>query len=229
MNAADVMVSNVITVGPEARLQDVAHTLLTNRISAMPVVDAGGKLVGVVSEGDLMRRAEAGTGRHRPWWLAMLTGREVLAAEYVKEHSRKVSDVMTRKVVTASPDTPLRDIATLLEKNGIKRVPIMKDGKVVGIVSRANLLQALASGRDQTQAGAPSDTQIRESVVARLNVEPWSRPSLINVIVQDGTVELWGVVDSQVEKKAVRVAAEVTPGVRAVNDNLIIRPAESGV
>ena len=228
MKAADVMVSNVITVGPDACLRDVAQILLTNRISAVPVVGADGKILGIVSEGDLMRRAEAGTGRHRPWWLAMLTGREVLAAEYVREHSRKVTDVMTRKVMTAAPETPLHDIATLLEKNGIKRVPIVKGDKVVGIVSRANLLQALASFRSQLKGGAPSDTQIRESVVARLNVEPWSRPALINVIVQDGMVELWGVVDSQTEKKAVRVAAEVTPGVRAVNDNLIIRPAESG-
>jgi len=228
MKAADVMVSNVITVGPDACLRDVAQILLTNRISAVPVVGADGKILGIVSEGDLMRRVEAGTGRHRPWWLAMLTGREVLAAEYVKEHSRKVTDVMTRKVVTAAPETPLHDIATLLEKNGIKRVPIVENDKVVGIVSRANLLQALASVRSQIKGGAPSDTQIRESVVARLNVESWSRPALINVIVQDGMVELWGVVDSQTEKKAVRVAAEVTPGVRAVNDNLIIRPAESG-
>jgi len=228
MKAADVMVSNVITVGPDACLQEVAQILLTNWISAVPVVGADGKILGIVSEGDLMRRVESGTGRHRPWWLAMLTGREVLAAEYVKEHSRKVTDVMTRKVVTAAPETPLHDIATLLEKNGIKRVPIVENDKVVGIVSRANLLQALASVRSQIKGGAPSDTQIRESVVARLNVESWSRPALINVIVQDGMVELWGVVDSQTEKKAVRVAAEVTPGVRAVNDNLIIRPAESG-
>ena len=201
MKAADVMVSNVITVGPEACLRDVAHILLTNRISAVPVVGADGKILGIVSEGDLMRRAEAGTGRHRPWWLAMLTGREVLASEYVREHSRKVTDVMTRKVVTAAPETPLHDIATLLEKNGIKRVPIVENDKVVGIVSRANLLQALASARSQIAGGAPSDTQIRESVVARLNVEPWSRPALINVIVQDGMVELWGIVDCRPRRR----------------------------
>jgi CBS domain-containing protein len=229
MKAADVMVTNVITVGPEACVQDVAHLLLTNRISAVPVVGADGKILGIVSEGDLMRRAEAGTGRRRSWWLAMLTGREMLAAEYVKEHSRKVTDVMTRKVVTAAPETLLHDIATQLEKNGIKRVPVVKDGKLVGIVSRANLLQALAGMRKQIEGGAPNDPMIRENVVARLKAEPWARPLLINVIVQDGTVELWGVVDSQTEKKAVRVAAEVTPGVRAVNDNLIIRPAESGM
>lgn len=227
MNAADVMVTNVITVGPEASVQDVAHLLLTNRISAVPVVGPNRELLGIVSEGDLMRRAEAGTGRRRPWWLAVLTGREVLAGEYVKEHSRKVIDVMTDQVVTAAPDTPLQDIATLLEKNGIKRVPIVKDRKVVGIVSRANLLQALAS-LPTALANGPSDSAIRDDVMARLQAEPWTRPSLINVIVNEGTVELWGIVDSQTEKRAVQVAAEVTPGVRAINDNLLVRPAESG-
>src|SRR3974377_668888 len=228
MNAADVMVTNVITVGLCACLQDVAHLLLTNRISAVPVVDSDGKVVGIVSEGDLMRRAEAGTGRPRSWWLSLLTGKEGLAAQYVKEHSRKVADVMTRDVITATPDTPLQDIANILEKNSIKRVPIIKDGKMVGVVSRANLLQALASLRKQIEGGTPNDTKIRETVVQRLNAEPWLRSSLINVSVQEGTVELWGIVDSPTEKKAVRVAAEETPGVRAVNDNLIIRPAGSG-
>jgi CBS-domain-containing membrane protein len=228
MKAADVMVTNVITVGPDACLQDVAHILLTNRISGLPVVDKDGKIAGIVSEGDLMRRAEAGTGRRRPWWLAILTGREVLAAEYVQEHSRKVTDVMTVDVVTASPDTSLQEIATLLEKNAIKRIPIVEGAKLVGIVSRANLLQALASMPKEPSTRPLSDSTLRASVVARINAEPWARPSLINVIVQNGTVELWGIVDSQTEKNAIRVAAEVTPGVRAVNDNLVMHPAESG-
>jgi osmotically-inducible protein OsmY len=132
-------------------------------------------------------------------------------------------------VVTAAPDTPLSTIADLLEKNAIKRVPIVADGKLVGIVSRANLLQALASLSKRVEIATPrDDTKIREQVLTQLKAETWTRPSLINVIVQDGTVDLWGIVDSASEKKAVRVAAEVTPGVRAVNDNLIIRPAESG-
>jgi CBS domain-containing protein len=229
MRAADVMVTKVITVGPDARVQDVAHILLTNRISGMPVVGGDGKILGIVSEGDLMRRAEAGTGRRRSWWLTLLTGREGLAAQYVREHSRNVADVMTRDVVSVSPDTPLQEIATLLEKHGIKRVPVLKDDKLVGIVSRANLLQALAGLRKQIEGGTPDDATIRENIVARLKAEPWSNPLLINVIVQDGTVELWGVVDTPTEKQAVRVAAEVTPGVRAVTDNLLVRPAESGI
>jgi CBS domain-containing protein len=229
MKASDVMVTNVITVGPDACVQDVAGILLDCRISAVPVVESNGKLLGIVSEGDLMRRVEAGTGRTRPWWLALLTGKEMLATEFVKEHSRKVADVMTREVVTAGPDTPLSTIANLLEKNAIKRVPIVEAGKVVGIVSRANLLQALASSHKHTEVPTPiNDAKIREKVLTQLSAEPWTRPSLINVIVQDGTVELWGIVDSASEKKAVRVATEVTPGVRAVNDNLIIRPVGSG-
>jgi signal-transduction protein with cAMP-binding, CBS, and nucleotidyltransferase domain len=202
--------------------------LLSNRISAVPVVGRDGAILGIVSEGDLMRRAEAGTFRRRSWWLAILASRNALAADYIKENSRKVTDVMTRDVVTVQPETALADVAEVLEKNRIKRVPVVKAGRIVGIVSRANLLQALASLRKQIEGITPDDGAIRERVIERLRAEPWARPALINVIVQNGTVSLWGVVDSQTEKKAVRVAAEVTPGVSAVNDNLIIRPAETG-
>ena len=228
MNAEDIMVSNVITVGPGACVQDVAGILLKNRISAVPVVGERGELLGIVSEGDLMRRPEAGTELRRSWWLDFMVSKEILASQFVKTHSRKVTDVMTRKVITASPDTPLNEIAGLLEKHGIKRVPIVKAGKVVGIVSRANLLQALASLRkEQVPAAVPDDGAIRGKVEAQLKSEPWAHPSLMNVIVQNGTVELWGIVASPAEKKAVRVLAEGVPGVRAVNDNLIVRPVMS--
>jgi CBS domain-containing protein len=225
MKAADVMTTNVFTVGPDASVQDVAVMLLANRISAVPVVGKSGELLGIVSEGDLMRRAEAGTGRRRTWWLAMLTSKQALAADYVMEHSRKVTDVMSRAVVTATPETPLHQIADLLEKNRIKRVPIVDSGKVVGIVSRANLLQALASRGKAEPEVAPSDATIRNDVIAQLSSQPWTRLMLINVIVQDGCVDLWGIVDSEEERKAVRVAAEVTPGVRKVNDKLAVQQA----
>jgi len=229
MKAADVMVTMVITVGPEACVQDVAHILLSARISGVPVVGENGELLGIVTEGDLMRRVETGTSRQRPWWLVLFAGREALAAEFIKEHSRNVTDVMSRDVITAAPDTPLSKIASLLEKAAIKRVPIVEGGKLVGIVSRANLLQALASLSKQVEVTTqPNDSQIRDKVLAQLRTEPWTKPSLINVIVQDATVELWGIVESASEKKAVRIAAEVIPGVRAVNDNLIIRPAQWG-
>lgn len=229
MKASDVMVTDVITVKPDSNVQDVAEILLTNRISAVPVVDDGGKILGIVSEGDLLRRGEAGTEHERAWWLKMLMGREILAAEYVREYSRKVSDVMTRGIFSAQPDTSLADIATLLERHRIKRVPIVKDGKLVGIVSRANLIQALAAQRKKVlPPQAVSDTAVREAVMSRLKAEPWVRPTLVNVTVTDGNVDLWGIVDSASEKQALRVAAEVTPGVKAVNDNVIVRPVASG-
>jgi len=194
MKAADVMVSAVISsVRPNARVEEVASILLANRISAVPVIDEQNELLGIVSEGDLMWRAEAGTERSRSWWLEYLTGKQVFAAEYVKSHSHKVTDVMTRAVITATPETPLGEIAMLLERNRIKWVPIVQNGKVVGIVSRANLLQALAAGMPGKNAAAASagDSQIRDEVLSRLNEQLW-RPSMLNVTVRDGTVDLWG-------------------------------------
>lgn len=228
MRARDVMVSPVITVKPNASVKEVAKTFLDRRISAVPVVDDQGKLVGIVSEGDLMHRSEAGTERQRPWWLLALTGGEALAAEYVKSHARKVADVMTRNVITATPDTPLHEIAALLEKNSIKRVPIVRDGGLVGIVSRANLIQAVASTRRELEIPL-SDTAIRDKLLAHLRAQRWAYTGLLNVTVNDGVVNLWGITNSSAERKAIRVAAESTIGVRAVNDNLVMRPRESGI
>jgi CBS domain-containing protein len=229
MRASDVMVTDVITVKPNSNVQDVAKLLLANRISAVPVIDDAGKLVGMVSEGDLLRRSEADTGHERAWWLRLLMGRENLAAEYLREHSRKVADVMTRGIISAEPDTSVADIATLLERHRIKRVPIVRNGNVVGIVSRANLIQALATFRKKLTSSQPvADAELREKIALRLKSEPWLRPFLVNVTVTDGAIDLWGLVDSLVEKKALHVAVENTPGVKAVNDNVLVRPAGSG-
>jgi CBS domain-containing protein len=230
MKASDVMVTEVITVKPDNDVAEVAALLLANRISAAPVVDDAGTLVGMISEGDLLRRGEAGTGHERSWWLRLLMGREILAAEFLKEHSRRVGDLMTRDIVLAAPDTSVAEIATLLERHRIKRVPIVRNGKVAGIVSRANLIQALATFRkDALQARPIADAELREKLVSRLKSEPWVRPNLVNVTVTDGTVDLWGVVDTSVEKQALRVAVEVMPGVKAVNDNVIVRPVGADI
>lgn len=224
MKASDIMVSTVITVGPDASVQDVADLLVRNRISALPVVGDNGELLGIVSEGDLINRPETETARRKSWWLDALASNETLAADYVKSHSRTVADVMTRDVITASPETSVADLAALLEKNSIKRVPIIKDKRIVGIVSRANLLQGLASLKDKAPQARADDSAIRDNVMKKLANERWARPALLSVTVQDGTVDLWGIVKSATEKKAVHVLVEVTPGVRAVNDNLIVRP-----
>jgi CBS domain-containing protein len=220
MKASDVMVSRVITIGPDATVRDVANLLLLNRISAVPVVDERGGILGIVSEGDLINRDDTGTTHRTSWWLNALSSKDALAAEYVKSHSQKVSDVMTRDVITASPETSVSEIASLLEKHSIKRVPILKDGKIVGIVSRANLLQGLACMKDRAPQARPADSAIRDAIMSKLNNESWTRPALLTVTVQDGTVDLWGIVDSEVEKRAVGVLTESTPGVQAVNDNL---------
>lgn len=229
MKASDIMTTTLVTVTPDTSVSDVAAILLENRISGVPVVDPAGRPVGIVSEGDLLRRAEAGTGHERSWWLKLLMGREGLAAEFVKEHARQVADVMTRELVTATPDTPVAEIASLLERHRIKRVPVVKDGRLVGIVSRANLLHALATLRRQTPANPVTDAELRTAITARLESEPWLSPNLVNVTVTDGVVDAWGVVDSIAEKQALRVAIEETPGVKAVNDNLVIRPVVAGM
>jgi CBS domain-containing protein len=225
MKASDIMIPDVITVGPDNTVQEVAEILLAKRISGVPVVDSDGKLVGIVSEGDLLRRHESGTEHTRSWWLSLLMGRESLAAEFIKEHSRRVRDVMTRDVITCAPDTPATDIAGILERNRIKRVPIVKDGRLVGIVSRANLVQALAGMRKTIAADKPvSDSELRDTLMAQLKAEPWAKTSLINVTVDGGAVDVWGIVDSEAEKQAVRVAIEVTPGVKSVTNNVVVRP-----
>jgi CBS domain-containing protein len=219
MKVRDVMVAPVITVKPSATVRDVAGIFVKRGISAVPVVDDEDRVVGIVSEGDLLHRAEAGTERRRTWWLRALTAGETLAADYVKAHARKVADIMTRDVVTVSPDAPLHEVAALMEKNSIKRVPVLSNGQLVGIISRANLVQAVASAREGLEVPL-SDTHIRNQLLAHLNEQPWAHTGLLNITVTDGVVDLWGMTTSKPERAAIRVAAESVPGVRAVNDNL---------
>jgi len=220
MKARDVMVSPVITVKPHASVQDVAQTLIDRRISAVPVVDDADRLVGIISEGDLMHRSEMGTERqyHR-WGMRLVAGDASLPADYVKSHARKASDIMTKNVFTASPETPLDEVAILLERNSIKRVPIVTGSQLVGIVSRGNLVQALATVPKGLEIPL-SDSKIRDKLLSHLKQQPWADTHLLNVTVCDGVVSLWGIISSETERQAIRVAAEATPGVKAVNDHL---------
>jgi CBS-domain-containing membrane protein len=222
MSARDVMASPVVTIKPSSLVSEAAKLLLDHRISALPVVDDSRNLIGIVSEGDLMHRSEAGTERQRSWWLEALTADEELALEYARVHARKVADVMTRSVITAAPDTPLHEIAALFEKHSIKRVPIVENGALVGIVSRANLIQAVASAGSRLEVPL-SDAIIRDRLVAHLNAQSWAHTSLLNVTVNGGVVDLWGITRSEAERKAIRVAAESMPGVFGVNDKMVTR------
>lgn len=225
MQARHVMVSPVITVGEHSTVRDVAKVMITHHISAVPVVDHAGKLVGIVSEADLMHRKETGTERPSSWWLSMISGDRALAAEYVQSHATKIADVMTRDVQTAQPDTPLCEVADLLEDKHIKRVPIVNTvGDLVGIVSRSNVIQAIASAHPQLEITVP-DAMIRERLITELKKQSWSHVHRLNVTVSNGVVSLWGFTKSDQERQAIRVAAESVPGVNAVNDHLIREPA----
>jgi CBS domain-containing protein len=216
MQAKDVMTTPVVTVTPDTPVAEVARTLLERRISGVPVVDAGGRLVGIVTEGDLLRRPELGTERHRGWWLRLF-GDQLKAAEvYAKSHGTRAEEVMTRNVVSVAEDTSLGDIAQLLESHRIKRVPVLREGQLVGIVSRANLLHALAAGSAKAAPVRVDDRTLRAEIVRRLDRAEWVTHGPMNVIVTEGVVELWGFVESEAEQNALRVAVENVPGVVAV-------------
>jgi CBS domain-containing protein len=216
MLAIDVMTSPVVSVSPDASVSEIARLMLKAHISAVPVVDEKQHLAGIVTEGDLLRRAEVGTERKRRRWIEAFTDGGTLAAEYVKSHGRKARDVMTTDVVTVDESTPLHKIADIFESRDIKRVPVMRESQIVGIVSRANLLQALASLPLPAKKTATDDRWIRRKLMAELQGKPWG---VRNVIVKNGIVHFWGAVNSEEEREAMRVAAENIAGVRGVKDH----------
>jgi CBS domain-containing protein len=230
MRATDVMTTDVITVDPNKTIQDLATLLAERGISGAPVVDASGRLVGIVSEGDLLHRAEIGTARRhrvrrRSWWLDHYA--DEAAREYVKDHGRTVSDIMSRDVATVTEETDLADVAALLEAKRIKRVPVMRDGKVVGIISRANIVRAVGAAKGAAApAGEDSDRSIRARLLSELAHEEWAKmiwPE--DVIVRDGIVHLWVSDDEPAEQReALRVAAEGISGVRGIQEHLLPAP-----
>jgi CBS domain-containing protein len=220
MNAADVMSRNIVSVGREATIADAIWLMLDHQISGLPVIDAG-QLVGILTEGDLLRRSETGTERHRPRWLEMLMGPGRLAADYVRTHGRKVEEIMTRDLVSVTPDTPLDEVVALMERRRIKRVPVVDGGAAVGIVSRADLLRALARTLEEEPASAGSDAKIRERLLAELAKLSWVPRDGLTITVSDGIVGLDGVILEEKEREALRVVAENVPGVRAVEDRLV--------
>ncbi len=220
MQASDIMTAKVVTVSFDTEVEDIARMLLERRISAVPVVDENDHILGIVSEGDLLRRPEIETERHRSWWLRLLADKEERAEDYVKSHGRRADQVMTREVITVTEDAKLGDIAELLENRRIKRFPVVRDGKLVGIISRANLLHGLAAHKEKIAATTSDDRSIRDRVMAVLNQQDWVSHGGLNVVVNDGVVELWGWAESQKEREALRLATEAVEGVREVKDRL---------
>jgi CBS domain-containing protein len=219
MRAHQIMTRQVITVGPDTTIVEAAATMLQNHISGLPVVDASGKLVGIVSEGDFIRRAEIGTQRKHGRWLTFLLGPGSAAGDFVREQGRKVGEVMTKEPFTVTEDTSLEDIVDLMEKNNVKRLPVMRGDRIVGIVSRSNLLQAVARLAREVPDPTADDDHIRDRIIATIEKTDWM-PFGLNVIVHNGVVHLNGVITEDRSRKAAIVAAETVAGVREVHDHL---------
>lgn len=223
MIASDVMTRKVISIDPDATVLQAARLMLQHRISGLPVLDKAGRLVGVLSEGDFLRRRETKTERHRSRWLEFLMGPGTIATEYAQSHGNRVAEVMTTDVQTVDDGTPLEDIVELMEKHRIKRVPVMCGGELVGIVTRSNLMRAMVSmarvAPDVIQA--KDDASIREHLLDEMQKEHWAPVALTDVVVHDGIVELWGVLTDERQRQALKVMAENVPGVKAVKDHLI--------
>jgi CBS domain-containing protein len=229
MRAADVMTPDPVSISPDASIADAIQLMLTRKFSGLPVVDESGALVGIVTEGDLVRRTETGTQRKRPGWLEFLIGPGRLAAEYLQTSSRKVSDVMTADVQTVTEDATLDQIVHLMERHQINRVLVVREAKLVGIVTRANLLHALASVIDEAKPGPTSDASIRDRLYAELKAQRWAPIGLINIVVRNGVVHLSGTLFDDRQRGAILAAAENIPGVKAVKDHFVWVDPVSGM
>jgi CBS domain-containing protein len=228
MRAHQIMTKPVLTVSPDATIVEAATIMLQRHVSGLPVVDGSGTLVGVVSEGDFIRRSEIGTGRKRGRWLRFILGPGKSASDFVQEHGRKVSEVMTIDPLTITEDTALPDIVDLMEKNNVKRLPVIRDGRIVGIVSRANLLQAVAGLAREVPDPTADDDHIRERIINAMEKNDWC-PFGLGVIVKDGIVHLSGVITEESARRAAVIAAENVAGVKKVHDHLCWVDTMSGM
>lgn len=227
MRARQVMTRPVHTVPADASVYDAAQVLLNAGISAAPVVDADGKMLGIVSEADLMYRTEIGTVPGKSWLQRLLADDAAMARDYIRAHSHRVADVMTKNVVTADERTSLGDIAALMQRHRVKRVPILSKGRLVGVISRANLLQGLLAREPSPSEESASDDKLRSVVMAEFAKHGWSSSSQpTNVVVENGVAHLWGYVGSTTIKDAYRIAAENVSGVQRVENHMNILPPE---
>jgi CBS domain-containing protein len=228
MIAADVMTRNVISVPPDATVADAVELMLGRGISGLLVVDASGMLAGIVTEGDLLRRDELGTQRRRSWWLRLIASPGRQAADFTRAHGRKVADVMTRDVLSVAADAPLTDIVALMEEHRVKGVPVLDGVRVVGVVSRADLLRALSVAARERHETVADDRTIREHILDTLAHESWAPRTTLNVTVVNSVADLWGTISNDQERRAICVMAENAPGVTKVIDHLVFVEAYTG-
>lgn len=219
MNAAEIMTRDVISVAPETPVREIAAMMLERRISGVPVVDAGGRVLGIVSEGDLIRRPELETDRARTGWLGLFLSEEDRARDFVKSHGRVAREVMTKPATCVGPETPLDEVVRLMERLRVKRLPVVKKGKLAGLVTRTDLLRAMMSRRTAAPA-ASSDQEVRDRIDAMLRHEDWATSAFVNVQVENGVAHLWGTVESAAQREALILAVRGVPGVNDVQPHL---------
>lgn len=219
MNASDIMTKDVVAVGPETPVREVAMLMLERRISGVPVVDGERHVLGIVSEGDLIRRPEIETDHVPKRWLGMFLSDEERARDFVKSHGRKAREVMTQPAIGVAPDTPLAEVVRLMERHRVKRLVIVEGGKLTGLVTRADLLRAMVT-HPAASSSASSDLELRDRIDTMLRSEGWATTAFVNVQVENGVAHLWGTVESTVQREAVILAVRGVPGVKDVQPHL---------
>jgi len=230
MKAQDIMTRDVITVSPDTPVRDIAGLMMDKHISGVPVVTDNGSIIGIVSESDLLHRAELGTERKHKWWFRTFGDSDALARDYAKAHGLKAHDVMSRYIVSVRDDAELRDVADILDSRGIKRVPVLREDRLVGIITRRDLVRALTQVQTFKGAERIDNAALHKALHERIHSQSWLNDTYINLIVNDGVVELWGFVVTRDQHRALRALVEETDGVTRVEDKLsVVGPLRGGI
>lgn len=224
MQAQDAMTKDVVTVSPEATVGEIAGLLVAHRISAVPVVSDDRRVIGIVSQTDLGHRSETGTEKKRKWWLEAFADPSAKAREFIKSHGLKARDIMSRFVVSVAPEASLAEVADALDSHRIRQVPVMKDGKLAGMISRADLVRKLAEVKVTTSAVRSDSGALQKVIWNQIKAQSWLHSGYVSVAVRDGVVELWGAVDTEDQRHALRVLVEGVPGVARVEDRVSVLP-----
>ncbi len=229
MQAQDVMTRDVVVVGPDTTVGEIAAILVRHRISAVPVVSSGEQqLIGIVTQTDLAHRSETGTEKRRKWWLEVFADPDAKAREYVKSHGLKAQDVMTRHVVSVQQTDLLAEVADVLDAHRIRQVPVASKGRIVGMIGRADIVRKLAETKAASTAERPDNGALQKAIWDAIKAQPWLKTAFVNLAVKDGVVEVWGAVDSNEQRQALRVLVEGVAGVRKVEDNVGLFPKVVG-
>lgn len=212
MKARDIMSSPVHTIRTDTSIIDIAALMATHRISGVPVVDDEGRMIGIVSETDLLHRAETGTERKRKWWISLFLDADMRARDYIKTHGHTAADLMSRFVISVPHDASLAAVADMLDVNNLKRVPVLENGRLIGMITRGDLVRAVADAGAMSQAPQREPAALQKAINEQLGRQSWLNAAFVNVIVTDTTVEIWGYVPSEDQRKALLILVKEMAG-----------------